>query len=281
MSFYNMKFIKNYSTISICDIGASPCEPTEFVENLFNNTNSKIVGFEPNTDEFKKLINSPNKKYYNYAIGDGKTHDLNITVEPGMSSFLQPNYEYLKMFHNFEEWSKIIKKISTNTKKFDDLDEKFDFIKLDVQGYEAEVIKFGKKKIEDSLVIQIETSPIPLYQEEKPFSYICNELEQLDFNLHMFDKINSRLFKPMTFKKGDYSGLHHLFQLECVFVKNLNNLNRLDTESLKKIILIMFWSFKSYDLVYLLISKLDSITGENNISDYKNFLSSLKIVKNY
>ena len=97
----------------------------------------------------------------------------------------------------------------------------------------------------------------------------------------MFDKINSRLFKPMTFKKEDYSGLHHLFQLECVFVKNLNNLNRLDNESLKKIILIMFWSFKSYDLVYLLISKLDSITGENNISDYKNLLSSLKIVKNY
>ena len=89
------------------------------------------------------------------------------------------------------------------------------------------------------------------------------------------------MFKPMTFKKGVYSGLHHLFQLECVFIKNFENINKMNEEDLKKIILIMFWSFKSYDLVDFLISKLDSITGENNLSSYRKLMSSIQIVKNY
>ena len=49
-----MDFIKNLEPIIICDIGASPFTETGFIDNLFNNTNSKIVGFEPNNLEFQK-----------------------------------------------------------------------------------------------------------------------------------------------------------------------------------------------------------------------------------
>ena len=192
-----MNFIKNLEPITICDIGASPVDKTEFIENLFNNTNSKIIGFEPNIEEFKKLIETPRKKYFNIAIGDGNEHELNICHAPGMTSFLKPNLNYLKLFHGFEEWSKIINKKKIRTKKLDDLDEKIDFVKIDVQGYESEVIKFGNDKIKNSLVIQIETSPTPLYKNEKTFSYVSNQLEELVFNLHMFDRINSKIFKPM------------------------------------------------------------------------------------
>ena len=276
-----MKFIKNISPIIICDIGSSRVDETVFLDNLFKNTNSKLIGFEPNIDEFKKLENSSKKKYYNYGIGDGKIHNLNICAAVGLSSFLQPNMEYLELFHKFEEWAKIEKKIPIKTKKLDELDEKFDFIKIDVQGFESEIIKNGTSKIKDSLVIQVETSPIPLYKKEKNFSYICNQLEQLGFNLHMFNKIHSRTFKPLTVQNSIYNGLNHLFQLDCVFIKNLDNLDKLDAESLKKIILILFWSFKSYDLVDLLVRKLDSLSGENNTSEYRKLASSLKINRLY
>ena len=265
-----MDFIKNYSVINVCDIGSSPCQATPFIDILLQNTKSKIVGFEPNIDEFNKLKNSTNKIYYNYAIGDGETHNLNIYDIPGMTSFLKPNIEYLKLFHKFEEWSKILKTIPVQTKKLDEIKDKFDFIKIDVQGYESEVIKNGKNKIKDSLIVQIETSPIPLYIDEKPFSYVCSQLEELGFSLHMFNEINTKVFKPMIINKNNYSGLNHLFQLDCVFIKNLNNLNEIDIDSLKKIILIMFWSFKSYDLVHHLITKLDKLTGEKNLQNFLN-----------
>jgi len=274
-----MDFIKGYSDINICDIGASPCDATPFIDSLLENTNSKITGFEPNIEEFKKLKISNNKKYYNYAIGDGQIHTLNICAWPGMSSFLKPNIDYLKLFHGFEHGSKILEKIPVKTKKLDDLVDKFDFIKMDVQGFESEIIKNGKNKISEALVIQIETSPTPLYHGEKPFSFVCNQLEGLGFSLHMFNKINSKIFKPMLINKNTYSGLNHLFQLDCVFVKNLDNLNKLNAENLKKMILIMFWSFKSYDLAHLLISKLDKLTGLNNLELFLK--QDIKITKNY
>ena len=274
-----MDFIKDYSDINICDIGASPCDRTPFIDVLLENTNSKITGFEPNIEEFKKLENSKNKKYYNFAIGDGKIHNLNICAIPGMSSFLEPNIDYLKLFQGYDEWSKIIKKIPVQTKKLDELNDNFDLIKIDVQGFESEIIKNGTNKIKDSLVVQIETSPIPLYLNEKPFSYICNQLEHLGFNLHMFNGIRTGMFKPMKLKENINSGLNHLLQLDCVFVKNLNNLNKFNIENLKKMILIIFWSFKSYDLAHLLISKLDELTGLNHLELFLN--QDIKINKNY
>ena len=53
----------------------------------------------------------------------------------------------------------------------------------------------------------------------------------------------------------------------------------IDTDSLKKIILIMFWSFKSYDLVHYLITQLDSLTGEKNLENFLN--QNIKIEKKY
>ena len=40
-----------------------------------------------------------------------------------MSSFLEPDINYLKNFHGFEKWSEIIKKIKVKTKKLSDLEE--------------------------------------------------------------------------------------------------------------------------------------------------------------
>lgn len=43
-----MKFINNNSEILVCDIGASPCDPTPHIEELLDNTKSFLYGFEAN-----------------------------------------------------------------------------------------------------------------------------------------------------------------------------------------------------------------------------------------
>ena len=55
-----MDFLKIDDPIQICDIGASPVDETDFIEELLNNTNSQLIGFEPNENEFQKL--DKNKK---------------------------------------------------------------------------------------------------------------------------------------------------------------------------------------------------------------------------
>ena len=277
-----INFIKSKTPINICDIGASPIDNTDFIETLFNNCNSKIIGFEPNIDEFKKLERSnPKKKFYNYALGDGKDKTLNICKAPGMSSFLEPNYDYLKIFHGFEEWSEIVSKQEVTTKKLNDVDEILDFIKLDVQGYEYEILKYGQKKIKEAKVIQIETSPFPIYKNEKSMSEIINLLENNGFMLHMFNKINTRSFKPMVVANNKNLGINHLFQLDCVMVKNFKEIKLLDKESLMKLILIIFYSFKSYDFVDYLITILDDKFKTSFIEKYRALHKDFKINKRY
>ena len=178
-----MNFLKIENPISICDIGAAPSDEQILIDSLLENTNCKLTGFEPNKIQFDKLNESKNKKYYNFAIGNGKEKILNICKAPGMSSFLKPDNNYNKMFHNFFYWGQIIDKVKVKTKKLDDIESDFDLIKIDVQGYESELIKYGNNKIKNSLVIQIEVSPISSYIDAKPFPYVYNQLENLDFDL--------------------------------------------------------------------------------------------------
>ena len=277
-----INFIKNNSPIIICDIGAAPIDKTEFIDELFNNTNSKLIGFEPNEEEFNKLEkNNPRKTFYDYAIGDGSEKYLNICKGVGMSSFLEPDMDYLNNFYWFDEMSKIVKKKKIKTKKLDDIREKIDLLKIDVQGYEYEIIQHGKEKIKNSLVIQLETSPIPLYKNEKTSSEVINQLEKLGFSLHMFNKINTKTFKPMKINNNIYQGLHHLFQLDCVMINNFKNVNSFSKEDLTKLILIMFYSFKSYDFVDYLIRIMDKKFNLNLIEQYRKLNSSFKILKKY
>ena len=277
-----INFIKNKNPIYICDIGASLIDKTDFIDNLYNNSNCKIIGFEPNIEEFNKLEKkNPNKNYYNYAIGDGSEKILNVCKGVGMTSFLEPNIDYLKNFSWFDTNSEIIKKEKVKTKKLDSLEEKIDFLKIDVQGYESEVIKYGEEKIKNSLVVQIETSPIPLYKNERTFSEVIGTIEKLGFSLHMFNKINTKPFKPMKLNNNIFMGINHLFQLDCVMIKNLDAIGKFNKEDLIKMILIMFYSFKSYDFVDYLITLMDKKFNTDFIEKYRLLSASFKISKRY
>jgi len=281
-----VNFIKNNTPINVCDIGASPCDPTHHLEELLKNTNSFLYGFEPNPEEYDKIklleLNG-NKKFFKTAIGDGSEKILNICSYPGWTSFLEADTQYIKKFHNFEGASKIIDKIFLKTKKLDDIPFKneIDFFKIDTQGYESVIIEHGLRNISNALVVQVEVSPVPIYKNEKNFSYILNQLENLNYNLNMFHNINTRAFKPMVIGGNKGNGLKTIFQMDCVFVKNYNEIDNFNEEKLKKLILIMFFCYKSYDFVDFLICKLDKILNTNFINDYRSLLPSLKIIKNY
>ena len=275
--------INNETPLVICDIGASSVDPTPFIDELIKNVDCFLYGFEPNEEEFKKLNSTDKKKYFNYAVGNGQIETLNICSAPGMTSLLEPDFEYLKLFHGFSDWAKVTKKVKVQTKKLDDVnfDKKIDFLKIDVQGYEHEVIKNGNKIIKDCLVVQIETSPIPLYKNEKSFAHVCLQLENLGFQLHSFNQINTRCFKPVILQNNIYSGLNHLFQLDCVFIKKLNLFDKFDLEQLKKIGLILFYSFGSYDLVDYIVSKISKLEKNEVIFEFRNLMKNIKINKRY
>lgn len=276
-----LEFLTTKTPIVICDIGAAEIDDHQnFIINLLNNTNTFIYGFEPNEDEYLKLKQTEKKIFFNTALGDGSIKDFIFFNASGMNSFLKPNYDYLNLFHGFDEWAKIIKTKPLKTEKLDNINfkHKIDFFKIDTQGSESEIIEHGQKKISEALCIQVETSPTPIYQGEKSFSLISGQLEDLGFRLHMFNDIHTRPFKPVIFSPNNpYSGSNNIFQLDCVFIKNTDILFKLENEQLSKIILILFYCFKSYDLVYILINELEKRTKKNLLQKYIKIVSDLRI----
>ena len=97
----------------------------------------------------------------------------------------------------------------------------------------------------------------------------------------MFNKVNTKPFKPMKINNSIFQGLHHLFQLDCVMINNFQNIDSFSKEDLTKLILIMFYSFKSYDFVDYLIKIMDKKFNLNLIEKYRKLGSSFKIQKKY
>jgi FkbM family methyltransferase len=158
--YYGIKLLlkSNKSNIFL-DIGGNNGMSTRGFKKLgFSNP---IYVYEPNKFLFKKyLINLSNKfnnvKIFNFGLGSKNT-SLNIFTpfvgNTCLHYFSSLNKKYIldsvKLTSNeYLRYIKI-KKSKIKVKKFDDLiiDGKIDFIKIDVEGFDHEVIKGMKKTI--------------------------------------------------------------------------------------------------------------------------------------
>jgi len=179
------KIINTEGKKIIIDIGANIGSVSLPLANMFKN--SKIVSIEPTIYAFSKL-----KK--------------NVSLNPSLksrikleNSFISNKSKSVKEVHsswNFSDNNKkhkvhlgILKKTSLKTKKLDKICSKFkkiDFIKIDVDGHELDVLKSGKKTItKHKPVIYFEFAPY-LYKE---FGYspkiLINFIKsQLNYNFY-------------------------------------------------------------------------------------------------
>jgi hypothetical protein len=60
------------------------------------------------------------------------------------------------------------------------------FLKIDAQGYEAEVLAGAAGLLERLAGIQLEMALVPLYQGERPFRAMLDELAALGFEPYLF-----------------------------------------------------------------------------------------------
>ena len=181
----NLKILKykfNLEIKNIAHVGAHNGKEVEVYKKLF--TDSEIHLFEPNKSSFKKLeskfSNSKNIYLYNFALGNtNEEKTLNISSNfPNTSSILEPHLH--KVYYpeiNFDD-NEVV-----SLKKFDSLlIDNINFMSIDTQGYELEVLKGSNEYLNsiDYLIVEInrkylyKNSPlvkdIDLYL--KPFGFI-------------------------------------------------------------------------------------------------------------
>jgi len=214
--FQNPKFYKSYffgvaplfelsplfkkidTAKTLIDVGSNKGQFCLLTKNFFPQI--VIHSFEPQIEELniqKKILGSKNINYYNFALGsEEKISDLYITARKDSSSILKPietiNKKYL---------TKEIKKIPV--KRLDNLVElknieRPSILKLDVQGYEFEVLKGLGEFINYIDYIVTEVSFTEIYEDQVMENKLIDFIQSKSFILNKkcnLSRMENKLFQ--------------------------------------------------------------------------------------
>ena len=266
MNLSNLNNLLNQSKISYVDVGASKDilyrwkKYKKFYSYMHLNLLSEYKNLKIKVENKKEF------KIFNYALAEKDGYKKFYEVEGiFQSSFLKPNYNFLNQFPNSERF-KIKKELKINCKKFDSFKENFDFIKIDTQGYNYNVLVGGKNKLKNTLAIEtLEVEFVQIYQNQKLFEDIKKYLQSKDFifidfiDLRRWSNIKNEIFGRMIFGN-------------TLFIKNPKKVIKNYTQYKKLITILLIYN--KLDLALKLSSKLKS----NDRAIVKKYINKKKFL---
>lgn len=258
-------------SITLIDIGAADdIQPRwkKIEKNL------DYIGFEPDKRSLKGLSKKqPNQtksyRIYPFGIWDAEASlNLYLCKKPQVSSAFRPNKEFLNRFPNADRLNvEKIEKIKCKS-----LDETrisiCDFIKIDVQGGELNVLKGAKNTLPLCIGLEVEVEFLELYKEQPLFGEICENLTQEGFEF--FDFVN--LYR---WERESFSDLGQLVFADALFLRSpewiINNANEHQLLSYLKVCIL----YQRFDILDFLIKNL-SLDKKIHID---RFNKNIKILK--
>ena len=160
-----------------CDVGArwGIEVPWKSFRNIID-----LISFEPDIVEYNSLQKDKiqNDKIFPYALtNDCKEVTLNLTKSRGCSSLYKPNLKYLKNYPDVERFfvedTVTVETTSLDTLYSDKVFSNIDFIKIDTQGSELDILKGGEKFLSKNILgIEVEVEFQPIYENQPLFSDI-------------------------------------------------------------------------------------------------------------
>ncbi|MGA8593713.1 MAG: FkbM family methyltransferase [Bryobacteraceae bacterium] len=258
--------------VDIVDIGANLIDGDPPYARLVKEGRAKVVGFEPNEAALQGLlaVKGPHETYLPYAVGDGQKHVFNLCKGPGMSSLLKPDRELLENFYGFPEWATVMNQVEVETKRLDDISEigAMDFLKIDIQGYELNVLMHGVQKLQETLVIQTEVEFLPMYENQALFAEVDLFLRLQGFMLHKLYPIVTRTFQPMLVNNDIYQGLNQVLWTDAVYVRNFRTFDNMSPEKLGSLAVILHEVYNSWDLALRALMSRDRQLGGDESARY-------------
>lgn len=182
-SLFSSRWMKNFNFSTVIDIGANNGQFAQSIRKAMPNV--RIISFEPIPDEYNnllsKFIDDQNFEAYNLALGNEMALvDFEINEFSPTSSFLKYTDNQI---NNFPITGKT-NKVKVQIKKLDDvlkLEKETILLKIDVQGFEKEVIMGGLKLLKQISVIYIESSFKEFYEDQPLFEDIHDILKDNGF----------------------------------------------------------------------------------------------------
>ena len=158
------------------------------------------VGVEADADECRRLNAEarPRHRYVHAVLGRAaETRTFRITRSPACASLLEPNKEFLSQFQEIAGGFDVERETAVETMSLDaclaanDV-ARADFIELDVQGGELEVLSGAERTLDGTLGIQAEVEFAPMYVGQPLFADIDAFLRARGFQLFDLSRYHVR-----------------------------------------------------------------------------------------
>lgn len=187
------KLLQSYSIDVTLDVGANK---GQFAEHLRNDLGFQgiIISFEPVSAALAVL---DQKSYFDskwkvegYALGaTSEKKTINISKNSYSSSFLNMLPAHKKAASDSVYIDEEVVEVNTLDGVFDKLNIKGKniFLKLDVQGFECDVLNGAKDSLKYIDTIQLELSLSPMYENELLFPEMIAYLHKLGYHLVSID----------------------------------------------------------------------------------------------
>ena len=158
------------------------------------NSNIRAFLFEPDERSYRELKSADYvEKIFPIGLGSKENNrTLNLCRKPGVSSLLIPRHTFLSKFANSKRFEIIGKepvKLSTLDRCLMAREVECDFIKIDTQGTELDILKGGMALLDSPIIgLELEVEFIQLYEEQPLFGDVCSFLQSKGYEF--FDFVN-------------------------------------------------------------------------------------------
>ncbi len=172
---------------SIVDVGANRGQFTLLMAGLY--PDARILAFEPLVAPFRKLLDVtvrlPKVRAFNAAVGPTRTTlPMNVSKRDDSSSLLPISAMQEKIFPNTGHARIDHVRVAPLNDFINDIDlERPCLLKIDVQGFELEVLKGSADCLDRFDAVYVEASFVQLYDGQPFASDIIEYLHQRDFKL--------------------------------------------------------------------------------------------------
>jgi len=265
------EILKPARLTAVVDIGANPIDGDPPYKAMLAAGLCQVTGFEPQGAALAKLEQSkgPHEQYLPYAVGDGTERTLHVCELEGMTSLLVPDPDHLALFNLFPTWGRVKERLPIATRKLDDIAEiaYLDFLKMDVQGSEREVLAHGRTKLKHAIAVQTEVSFVPLYKDQPAFGEIDLTMRDMGFLPHCVSGTKIWPLSPMVVGNEPNRGIRQLLETDMVYVRDFTRAEGMSAEQWKHLALVAHHCYGSYDLALksiLTLMQMGAVPGDAN-----------------
>lgn len=263
-------------SFNMLDVGARPVEgqdePFRRLLALFPASRLSAVEIDPVLCDELNRSAAPNVRYYPCALGrTEEVRTLHVTAHPMCSSLYPTDERYIDVFQNLDDM-RPAGTAEILTISLDRFAEQYavgglDFVKLDIQGAELEVLSGGTRVLGDVLMVISEVEFVPLYRGQPLYGDVDAFMRSRGFMLHKLLGMAGRLMRPFKLNGSGNYPVQFLWS-DAAFVRDLFALDTLAPDQLLKLAVLLDL-YESRDVAVHALTRHDTLQGTRFAVEYR------------